>query len=134
MQFALLALFVAAILIPGLATKIESTIEGIGGSAFAGPVNTAVSAYLKVALIGAGILVGVYVFETKFAKHEGVATPAAPGAESVVASAPHFNPSGAFTVSKAGPSVSGGINSGSSRRRVVVTAVDHADLLRRRAA
>ena len=131
MQIALLALFIGALLIPGLAQKVESTMTGIGGAVFAGPVNVAVNAWMKVALIGGVAVLGVWLIETKVAKHEGVAGPAAPSARDVVQQGPTFNPSGGFTAGPGGVSATGGIN----RRRVItVTPVSHAELLRRRAA
>ena len=117
----LVAIFVGCALDPTLAKSVEGTLSGMGGAVFSGPVNVAVNAWMKVAVIGAGLVLGVWVLETKIAKKEGAAGPAAaPDAATVItAHEPTFNPSGGFSAGSSGVNATGGIN----RTRVVTLPV-----------
>lgn len=89
MWVVLLSLVIIAItLIPGLSKDIQTTIEGIGGAATQGPINTITSAWIEIALVAGGLGVLVWIGESKLAPKLGQAPPGAPGLGPILSAAP----------------------------------------------
>lgn len=102
MQLIILALFIAAVLIPGVEQRISAVIDDISGSLLKGPTKVVTNAWIEVAVIAAGLGIGIWLLETKIAHHMGQEL-AAPPVESIhVAQPPSFGSSAGFTASTRG--------------------------------
>lgn len=111
---ALLPFVAAYFVLGGSAHKDIATIEQLGGAITAGPVNTAVNAWIKVLAVGAIAGLGIWIVEVESSKRLGVAAPAAPNLAPGAPSAPTFGATGGYTLSGGPFSTSSGVTAGNA--------------------
>ncbi len=103
---ALVPWLVAWFLLGGNVDKVTQNIEKIGEAITKGPVTTATNAWVKVAFIGAGLGIGIWLLETKIAKAENLGEVKPPTVAPIqVAQAPSFGGGGGFSIGRGGPSL-----------------------------
>src|SRR5580700_1058647 len=112
MWFVIALIFTFAIsLIPGVQQKFESTVEGVSGALTEGPVNTVTNAWIKILAVAAAAGIGLWLLETKIARHEGIDAPGPP-ALPAPPTAPSFSAQSGYTVSGGPVSVTSGVGAG----------------------
>ena len=112
---------IAGLILPGVviylifgpgSTSNAKKIEQFGSAIVAGPVNTAINAYVKVALIFVAIGGVVYVAETQYAKHEGQTLPAPPVQALGPPAPPTFGAAGGLGFQRGGVGITQGVGVG----------------------
>jgi hypothetical protein len=98
----LLPWIAAWVALGGNVKSIEQNIEGFGAAITQGPISSATNAWVKVAVIAAGLGIGVWLLETKLAHNMGQELDAPPVSPIYVAHPPSFGTSGGYEAN-AGP-------------------------------
>jgi hypothetical protein len=113
----LIAIFALA-LIPGLSSKVESTLKGVTGAATAGPVNTVLIAWGIGAVAAAGLSVIVWKITSGESKKQGTGAITPTVAPITVAAPPTFGGTGGLSAStREGVGITQGVKAGSGRRK-----------------
>lgn len=86
---AILPWILAYFALGGSPQAITKNIENFGKAVTQGPISTVVNAWVEVALITAGLGLGIWFLEIKVGKHEGIQV-GAPAAPTLSAPAPGF--------------------------------------------
>ena len=96
----------------GNAKSVEQNIEGFGNAVISPPINQAVNAWIKVAVIFSSLGLTVWFVESRIAKHEGQTVPLPPVQSIGPPTPPTFSATGGFGA-QAGPiAVSQGVGAG----------------------